>query len=202
MRFKKIDKGSRFGRLVVCGDPVKVGVYYKYECECDCGNYTFSVGAQLRNGTAKSCGCLRIESLVGRNRKHGMSKSRLHMVWCGMKSRCSNKNHISYKNYGAKGIRVSSEFSSFEKFYSWAMKSGYKEGLTLDRISNSGNYEPKNCRWVDWVIQNRNSKRNHLVHYAGKTMCVQEWSEKTGIKPETIRKRLKSGYSVGETVGK
>jgi hypothetical protein len=28
------------------------------------------------------------------------------------------------------------------------MNNGYKEGLSIDRINSSKNYEPSNCRWI------------------------------------------------------
>ena len=36
---------------------------------------------------------------------------------------------------------------------------GYKDNLTIDRIDNDGNYEPKNCRWITIQEQQKNKKR-------------------------------------------
>ena len=50
-----------------------------------------------------------------------------------MKERCNLPTHVHYKNYGGRGIKVCREWEeSFEKFANWAMKNGYKEGLTID----------------------------------------------------------------------
>lgn len=124
------------------------------------------------------------------------------MVWFGMKARCYNPNHISYKNYGARGIRVSEEFQSFESFYSWAMSSGYKEGLTLEREKNELGYSPENCKWADRVTQSRNSRRAHRVEFNGKNLCLSEWEEVTGIKAHTIKSRLKMGWTIERALTK
>ena len=39
-----------------------------------------------------------------------------YKIWCGIKRRCNYPNDISYKNYGAKGIKLCDRWSSFENF--------------------------------------------------------------------------------------
>ena len=43
-------------------------------------------------------------------------------------------------------------------FYNWALKNGYSEGLTIDRIDCDGNYDPSNCRWVTMKQQLKNRR--------------------------------------------
>ena len=74
-----------------------------------------------------------------------------------MKQRCSNPKSQRWKYYGAKGIKV--EWETVESFYDWAMKSGYKSGLSIDRIDNEKNYCPENCRWV---TVSENTRHAHL----------------------------------------
>ena len=89
-----------------------------------------------------------------------MSYSRLYKVWQGMKTRCYNPNFIYYCNYGGRGIMICDEWKNdFSKFYELAINNGYKEGLTIDRINNDGNYEPDNCRWITRAEQNRNQRK-------------------------------------------
>jgi hypothetical protein len=75
-----------------------------------------------------------------------------------MKSRCFNLNDPNYVNYGGRGIVVCERWKkSFLAFYKDVGKRPHKT-LTLDRIENSGNYEPGNCRWATRKTQRLNSR--------------------------------------------
>ena len=92
------------------------------------------------------------------NFKHGLTEHPLYGVWASMKNRCKSKKSNS-ENYYYRGIRVCPEWQSFLPFYNWAIKNGYEKGLTLDRINNDGNYEPSNCRFTTFSVQNRNKRK-------------------------------------------
>lgn len=54
--------GEKYGRLtIVRKSDKKVQRSYLYECLCDCGNTTYALLSQLKNGRKKSCGCLQLE---------------------------------------------------------------------------------------------------------------------------------------------
>jgi len=65
-----------------------------------------------------------------------------------------------YYRYGGRGIKVCKEWQKFTVFYKWALESGYQDNLTIDRINNDGNYEPKNCRWSTPKEQAANRTNN------------------------------------------
>lgn len=48
--------GKKYGRLLVIGYNIK---RKKWKCLCDCGNIHYVRGTSLRNGSCKSCGCLK-----------------------------------------------------------------------------------------------------------------------------------------------
>lgn len=123
------------------------------------------------------------------NYKHGMTRTRLHMVWLGMKQRCTNKNHVSYPHYGGKGIGFDSAWSTFSGFFN-DMGESYRPGLTLDRIDSDKGYTKENCRWVTQHEQCYNTKRNRRLTYNGKTQTVVEWERELGFKRGIISQRL------------
>ncbi len=84
-----------------------------------------------------------------------------YFVWASMRQRCGNPNATGYKNYGARGIRVCDNWSTFHTFLS-DMGRRPTPKHTLDRIDNDGNYEPSNCRWALRSTQNRNTRSNKL----------------------------------------
>lgn len=153
--------GKQFGRLTVIKyDGSNKNGRALWLCQCDCGNTKTILGSSLLNGSTLSCGCYNKELVKKTNIKHNKSYSKLYKVWQGMKTRCYNKNFIYYCNYGGRGITICKEWlNDFEIFYKWAISNGYKEGLTIDRINNDGNYEPNNCRWITRAEQNRNQRK-------------------------------------------
>ena len=96
---------------------------------------------------------------------HGQSRSRIYQCWADMKTRCLNKKHRWYAQYGGRGITVCDEWMRFEPFAEWAYSHGYAEDLTIDRIDNNKGYCPENCKWSTQQEQSLNKR--HLPNSNG-----------------------------------
>lgn len=73
---RKIDEtGNKYGRLLVLReDPIRKNRRVNWICQCDCGKEVSIDGTHLRSGQTQSCGCLKTEKFVERNKKRLTNK--------------------------------------------------------------------------------------------------------------------------------
>lgn len=183
--------GKKFGRWTVAGIGEKKGKHFSWVCLCDCGETRAVSGPSLRNGVSTSCGCYRSDVNAAIHKTHGMAKSKLNVVWSGMKARCSNPNHESYANYGGRGIKVCDRWKTFDNFLA-DMGQTYRDGLSIDRVDNDGDYEPNNCRWATLAEQATN-KRYPKIETPMGPMTIREASVMFGIDLKKLRHRVWRG---------
>ena len=196
MKFKDLTN-QKFGKLLVLKFSHKDKNQTVWECLCECGNITYVKSVNLKNNRTKSCGCLKKELMINRNVKHNQTSSKLYMIWKTMKQRCYNPKNKSYKNYGGREISICDEWiNDFNSFYNWSIENNYKEGLSIDRIDNNGNYEPSNCRWTTRKTQSNNTRTNRYITINEQTKTLAEWCEVYNMKYQTVHSRLKKGYNI------
>lgn len=160
-----------------------------YLCKCQCGNLIKISSSKFNKDRVKSCGCLK-----GKSAKHGRSKHPLYARYKTMLARCNNPKNKSYKNYGAKGIKVCKRWSlpmprGFDNFVE--DMGDCPEGFSLERINNDRGYMPSNCKWASIKEQSVNKTSNNKVTIEGVTKTLSQWSEDFECSPYRVQKAIK-----------
>ncbi len=118
-----------------------------------------------------------------------------YRAWESMKYRCLRPTHKFYRLYGGRGIKICDRWiNSFQNFLE---DMGHKPTPkhSLDRIDNDKGYFPENCRWATKREQVRNRSDNVWVSLEGKTLMLIDWAKLTGVNFNTIKTRLRRGWS-------
>lgn len=205
MRKSSITIGAKYGRLKTVKDlgprSFSNQIHQAVECVCDCGNRVVARRASIASGKTKSCGCLQRDTAASVLRsailKHGHAiagnPSRTYKSWLCMIQRCTNKSCRDYHNYGGRGIRVCKRWLRFESFLHDMGECPH--GLTIERISNGGIYEKRNCKWDTRRNQNRNKRNNRVLTVRCITGCLAELCDRFDTKYSRVKSRLSRGWS-------
>lgn len=99
--------------------------------------------------------------------------------------------------YAKKGIGICDEWRKNSRaFIKWGLENGWKPGLSIDRIDNSKDYSPDNCRWATRKEQDRNKTNNVFITFGKKTMILHDWSNKLKLSTKIIKKCYKEGMTL------
>lgn len=161
-----IKVGDKFSKLTAIKFNYKRNGHQYWLFKCDCGKEKILRVGSVKNGSIKSCGCLRKKLMLKKFRTHGMCTTKIYEIWSSMKKRCLNKNNEHYKDYGGRGITICDKWLKFENFFKDMGE--VPKGLTLDRKNNNKGYYKNNCRWANWK-QQANNRRKRTIWYRDNT---------------------------------
>lgn len=196
MASSMIFTGARLGRLTLVSQETftKNISRSRWLCRCDCGQTKIVSYEGLRAGNTKSCGCLRKEVTRDRSFKHGLRSSPEFDTWSNMRSRCNNPKNKHYADYGGRGISVHPEWDN--DFRSFLRDMGFKPTPqhTIDRMDNSKNYQPGNCRWATQTEQANNRRSSLRYEFEDKQLTIRELLPfcSNGISFNTLRARIQN----------
>lgn len=214
MSKRSVHIGDKFGKLTVMRFYRELrsngnGFRYMTECLCECGGIYSSETGNLKSEkgarNCKECAEKRIPGKLTHGHSWGCSNAtdvelKAYYTWQAMKRRCQKSYDPRYSYYGGRGIGVCDRWSDSYEAFLEDMGLPPNMECQIDRTDNDGNYEPGNCRWVSRSENARNKRNNRLITSRGKTQTLTEWASETGLKRETIARRLNSGSSPEEAL--
>jgi hypothetical protein len=108
-----------------------------------------------------------------------------------MRQRCLDRNHPTFKNYGARGITFCRRWRLFENFL--ADMGERPKGLTLERRNTNRGYYPRNCRWATRKEQGQNRRNARLsksavdqIRKAKGQVMQKDLAKQFGVVPSLI----------------
>ncbi len=136
-----------------------------------------------------------------------MPKHPLDNTWRCMVERCYNKASISYKNYGARGVKMCEFMRSGPKSIEIIIGLKPSSEHSIERPNNDLGYFcgqcpncaenkwPKNLKWATRLEQNRNQRDLRYITIGEETRCLAEWAEAFKIGRSTVNARVMRGES-------
>lgn len=135
----------------------------------------------------------------GRQRYRGVCHLPEYKAWKALVQRCTNPDHPAYAGCGGRGIQLHSAWFDFHAFQTDL--GPCPEGHQLTRQDPNGDYTPDNCFWATKDAAGKLARSARKLEYGGRTLCLSEWSQVTGLPVETIRSRLRMGWALGQALG-
>jgi hypothetical protein len=195
--------GRRFGDLtVLMRAPVPYGQPRKafWRCRCACGAETIVPSDRLQRGNTKSCGCRRARVTRAAKLRHGHATvgatTPEYITWCRIIARCENPKEPSFRDYGARGIRMREPYRSDYRTFFRDVGPRPSPKHSIDRINPLGDYEPGNIRWATRKQQANNTRVNRRITWQGRTQTLSQWNDELGFRSRLLNHRLRNGWSV------
>lgn len=128
-------------------------------------------------------------------RSHGLAYTPEYRAWQTMRHRCTQPTSPVWDSYGGRGITICDEWLNDPAAFIAHIGPRPSRHHELDRIDNDRGYDPGNVRWTSRSVNDRNRRSSRLVTHVGETLTIAAWSERTGIRRDTLKRRLDAGWT-------
>ena len=157
-----------------------------YKCVCnECGRVKYCHYGKVSSpsGIANKC----------THKNINWDNHRIGAIFNLIIRRCYNSSDKDYQWYGGKGVEVCKEWLDHPRlFEEWALRNGYKDGLTIDRVDSNKNYCPENCRWITREENSRRCGKVNWITVNGETLTGAQWATKLEIGINVINRAIKN----------
>lgn len=113
-------------------------------------------------------------------------------IWRSMIQRCTSETHVSYPEYGGRGIKICDAWLG--SFHAFLKDLGPRptKGHSLDRINPDGNYQPDNVRWATGKVQARNKRNSVYLEHpkTGEKVPAADIADELGIPYRDFRRQM------------
>lgn len=186
-----------FNILYECSYKTNCG-HRLYHVKCKyCGKESDMMLSDMKR--AKTCKHLALNGKVI-STKSKWKNQRICKIYRGMVQRCYNPKDKNYKTYGGKGIKICDDwFNNSSLFEEWALKNGYADNLTIDRIDSNKNYCPENCRWITLENNSKYKSTTRIIEVNGIKHTGREWSKLLGYGVNYVNTMVRT-YGVDYTI--
>lgn len=184
--------GQKFGMLTVISVAPKQKDRHAWFCVCDCGTKLIVRHDYLlhTNSPKRHCGCAN----KGPSALHPLE----YAVWSMMLVRTSDPNHVSYRHYGGRGIKVCERWQDFNNFLE-DMGPRKSREFSIERANNDMGYQlwqdeactVRQCTWVKKKHQGRNRRNTIYLEHpkTGLRVPAAEVAEYLKVSYQAMRAR-------------
>ena len=168
---------------------------YKAEC-IDCGRIIYGKVSDIVDCVGEHCKhirkCVKSENHFLSTNSYWENNG-IKAIFSNIILRCYNENYKDYRFYGAKGIKLCSEWLNNPKsFEDWALLNGYQDNFTIDRINSSKDYSPDNCRWVTAINNSKWKSTTNIIIVNDIKDSGRGWSKRLGLGVNFINTYLRN----------
>lgn len=145
--------GRKFGKLTVIGfncikiDKSKRRSAY-FDCICDCGNSKVLQGCKISFGHTKSCGCLKTQSLLGKNNSNWTGHEDISGSYFKSLSRSANNRGFDFYVSIEQLWEIFQNQNGLCAYTGRKIHFGKNQTASLDRIDSKAGYVIGNIQWV------------------------------------------------------